>query len=260
MKLDLFKQLKKSKRVALKKKIIKMFFLSILIIVLIIVGLKAIISTISKMSYFDVTNVILENSPLTTKEVAQYCDIDLPVNIFTIDLGQTATNIQILHPELKKVIIKRQLPDTLLVEIKRRKPIVEIEIDNKYYRIDKNGFVLPGFLKTSNPELPDITGIRSSLILKSLSRVCESGRLRDALEILKILKQTGIFEKYRITKIDVSNYRNPAFTINGKIEVKINREGLKEKIKALSESLPSIKLDEVKYIDLRFEDVIIGTK
>ena len=91
-------------------------------------------------------------------------------------------------------------------------------------------------------------------------KVSESKRLHDALEILNFLKEAGIYKKYNVSTIDVSNHRNPTFTIDGGVEVKVEKDKLKQQIKVLSKSLPSIKLDEVKYIDLRFNDIIIGTK
>lgn len=260
MKLDLFKHLNKKKRKKTKKKTPKAIFLILLVLLLIFVGIKVITGSLSNISYFNVEKIIMTDSSLTTDEIARYCNIKLPVNIFRINLGQVASNIKMLHPELKKVIVSRKLPDTLIINTYRRQPVAEINIDDKYYRIDAEGFILPDGYSSSNAELVDIAGVRDFLILGSILKVSESKRLHDALDILEILKDNEILKDYCISQIDVSNYRNPTFTINDRVQVKLKKEELEEKIKVLGENLPSIKLDEVEYIDLRFKDVIIGTE
>jgi cell division septal protein FtsQ len=260
MKLDLFKQLKKREKRVFKKRLLKAVILILVIAAGILIGTRAVIKTVLEKPNFKVTTVILESSSLTTEEAAEYCDIDLPINIFRINLERTALNIKILHPELKDVTVKRSLPGTLIIEVQHRLPVAEIEVDNKYYKVDQEGFVLSAYTREPDPQLPQILGIRNSLVLGSILRVSESRGIHDALEILQILDEEGISGKYQISKINVANHRNPSFIIDKDVEIKIRREELREKIKVLSESLPSIKLNEVEYIDLRFEDVIIGIK
>lgn len=260
MKLDLFeKGKKKNKNNIIKIKLIKLIIV-VVVIGLIVIGLKEVRTNLYTEPYFNVTSVRIEGESLSSTAAANYCDLTLPINIFKVNLNELASRIKELHPEVKEAVVTRQLPDRLLIKLKRREPVAEIEVYGKFYKVDKEGFILPDYSKTMHPELPDIIGVRSSRILKSLLGVCDSKRLKEALNLLSLLKDENSLESYRITKIDVSNYRNVTFSIEDKIEIKLGRDNFKQKLNALNESLPSIRLDEVTYIDLRFDDITIGTE
>ncbi len=256
--LDFFKNSKKEK--SNKARNIKVIFLIIIALLIIIGGIKGIKKVLFNLPAFNIERIILEGSSLTTEEVAKFCDIDLPVNIFEINLDEVAIDIKRLHPEIEDVFVKRRLPDTLLISIERRKPVAEIKVQDRFYQVDKDGFILPGYSTDSSLELPEIVGLRESIILRSLLKECNSDRLHYALRILKSLKENGIVKFHKVGSIDVSNSRSIIFILDDKVEVRLKRDDCERKIKVLGESLPSIDLDEVEYIDLRFEDVVIGTR
>jgi len=256
--LDFFKNSRKEK--SNKARNIKVIFLIIIALLIIIGGIKGIKEVLFKLPAFNIERIILEGSSLTTEEVAKFCDIDLPVNIFEINLDEVAIDIKRLHPEIEDVFVKRRLPDTLLISIERRKPVAEIKVQDRFYQVDKDGFILPGYSTDSSLELPEIVGLRESIILRSLLKECNSDRLHYALRILKSLKENGIVKSHKVSRIDVSNLRSIIFILDNKVEVKVKRDDYERSIKVLGESLPSIDLDEVEYIDLRFEDVVIGTR
>jgi cell division septal protein FtsQ len=109
-------------------------------------------------------------------------------------------------------------------------------------------------------KLPDIVGINANEILPDISSISDAAKLQDALYILELLNEYGIADEYNIETIDVSNYRNPSIVIEDGIEIKVNSKQAEQKIKTLSVSLPSINLEQVTYIDLRFDDIVIGTE
>jgi cell division septal protein FtsQ len=216
-------------------------------------------SALYRSNYFEVKNIKLEGSSLPTEEAARYCNIKLPVNIFKIDLDRLAADIK-MNSELKQVKIERKLPHTLIVTTTTREPIAEIKVRDKFYRVDKEGFILAMYSEEGKDKLPDIVGINANEILPDISSISDAAKLQDALYILELLNEYGIADEYNIETIDVSNYRNPSIVIEDGIEIKVNSKQAEQKIKTLSVSLPSINLEQVTYIDLRFDDIVIGTE
>ncbi|MCK5305682.1 MAG: cell division protein FtsQ/DivIB [Candidatus Omnitrophica bacterium] len=267
MKADLSKKNKKRKKS--KKDIekvkdnpfIKAFMkLGVFLVVagLIFYSLKLFFDCLSSWPYFDVTTIKITGESLDTREAPQYCDIDLPVNIIKLNPARIARHIKEIHPDLKSVEVRKELPSTLIVAIKRRQPVAEVEAGGVFYRVDGEAFVLGCSEDMPLGGLVVIKGVRSSRISKAKLEVCGSQRLRDALGLLALLIETGLLDKYNITEIDVSSHRNYIFFIDATVEIKLGRDSFRRKLDNLSRHLSSDKLEGIKYIDLRFEDIVVG--
>ena len=70
--------------------------------------------------------------------------------------------------------------------------------------------------------------------------------------------ESGFLNDHTLTKVDISDYRNIAFFIEDGLEIKIGNSNFKERLGQLTKTLASIVVDkdEIKYIDLRFDDVV----
>lgn len=259
MAMGLFDKAKKNKKSKeLKIKFIKVFIV-LLIVGTILAGFKAVINNLCIRPHFNIKSVIIEGSSLNTREAARYSNIDLPSNILKIDLKRVSLDIKRVHPELKEVIVLRELPDTLKIILIKREPVAEIEINNKFYRIDEDAFILSDYSKASDPKLTNIIGIRRLEVTGNKFVKCKSEKLEEALELLVLLRETQIINNYKVTAIDVSNHRDTTFVIENKVKVRLGGKGnFKKALALLKESLPSIKMDESVYIDLRFGNVITG--
>ncbi|MCK4518746.1 MAG: cell division protein FtsQ/DivIB [Candidatus Omnitrophica bacterium] len=239
-------------------KVIMKLGLFLIVAGLIFYSLKLFFDSLSSWPYFDVTTIKITGEPLDTREAPQYCDIDLPVNIIKLNPARIARHIKEIHPDLKSVVVRKELPSTLIVAIKRRQPAAEVEAGGVFYRVDEEGFVLGCSEDRSLGGLVMIKGIKSSRISKVKLEVCGSQRLRDALGLFAMLMETGLSDKYNITEIDVSSHRNYIFFIDATVEVKLGKDSFRQKLDNLSRHLSGDKLEGIKYIDLRFEDIVVG--
>ncbi len=191
-------------------------------------------------------------------------------NIFKADLKQIASSIEREYPDIQKAIVKRVLPNKLIVEVLRRKPVAQVlinsgrqpQVDSYLFTINDEAYILANVGTKSRKNLPVIYGCGLSIAQVQIGRSCITPGLKSALSFLKEAKISGILNDYIITKVDASEPRSLSFFINGTLEVKIGDRNWKEKIENLAGILENMDIDYSQdyYIDLRFKDFVFGKK
>lgn len=179
-------------------------------------------------------------------------------NIFSIDIRSLSSQIKNDYPVVKDAIVRRILPNRLEIDIVARIPIAKIK-SYEYFPIDRSGIVLSPEIKTGN--LPVIIGF-SMWLRPRVGQKLENNKLENAFLLIDALNQTNVFSDYSVTTIDTSNYNNLSFYMENGTEVKIGGEDFLERLKKLKQTFSNPKMDKdnIKYIDLRFRDVVIGPK
>lgn len=181
-------------------------------------------------------------------------------DIFTVDIRRMARDISAKHAEFEKVTVKRVMPDTLAVSAIPRQPFAAIKA-NDYYVIDKSCVLFPKGI-TVKERIPLVTGI-SVWTMPKAGEVFRSRQLELAVLILNIAREIRLFNGARIETVDVANTRDLRFYINTGLEIKLgSSENIKDKFIRLSMVLndPAININTLKYIDLRFDDVVLQPK
>lgn len=183
-------------------------------------------------------------------------------NILFIDLGDLEKRIEAARPEFKDVIVRRILPDKLLIEGKLRKAVAQIRSD-RYYFVDAELILLPDVRNFPDPNLPIITGIGINLAKASPDKFSESERNKLAMSLDLINKVRSIkgLSEYKIRTVDITDPGNLTFLLEGySVEIKIGNSDFSERLKTLDTVLDQLgqDIDKFKYIDLRFEDPIVG--
>ncbi len=179
-------------------------------------------------------------------------------NIFDMDIKALSSMLKSDYPVIMDATVRRILPNKLEISIALRVPIAKIK-SHGFFPIDSSGMVLP--LDMESGQLPVITGF-SMWMKPRVGKRLESKQLEGAFLLLNSLKESEFSLRYNVTSIDVSNYQNLSFYLENGMEVKIGGEDFIKRIKSLNETLenPDLDLDSIKYIDLRFTDVVIGPK
>jgi len=178
-------------------------------------------------------------------------------NVFMIPLRSVSSAIRSAYADVRDVAVRIALPDKLVIDLKLRKPVAFVR-NSKYYPIDEEGVVLP---PVSTPEsmkdLPAIDGIDLRYSRKGPSR-----NLALAIELLSQIRQARFMAQYGVSVINAADPRSMSFYMKNGLEVKIGSEDFEDRLEALARTLkdPRLVLDKIKYIDVRFEDVIIGPK
>jgi len=195
-------------------------------------------------------------------------DIDdgqiIGASIFLIDLKDLKEKIEAQHPEFKDVVVRRVLPDKLLVGGTLRKVLAQIRSD-RYYFVDEDGILLPDIKNFPDKDLPIITGIGINLakVQNANLNKFEKDRLKKALGLIKEIDSVEGLQEFNLKVVDITDPGNLSFWFEAvNVEVKIGNADFGARLKVLATVFDQIgsDSDKFKYIDLRFEDPIIGPR
>jgi len=242
------------------KKMVNVFVAAILLFVVFLLA-KAFLY---RSDYFRLRAVETRNSFLDQRTIFSINNQLLTTyknrNVFSINLKNIAESLKRSYPDAKEVAVRVVLPDRLAVDLKFRRPVAMVR-NGKYYAIDEEGFVLPSVDVTPLKDLPVIEGVDIRYEEKR-GKKSSSVNLRLALELLKNIKEARFLAGYGVRGINASDAENLSFYLKSGVEIKIGPENFKERLDILGKTLkdPRILIDKIKYIDLRFKDVIIGPK
>ncbi|PIP67983.1 MAG: hypothetical protein CO035_03035 [Candidatus Omnitrophica bacterium CG_4_9_14_0_2_um_filter_42_8] len=192
----------------------------------------------------------------------EYKDV-MGTNVFLVDLKSFKERIAEAHPELRDIVVRRVLPNRLIVKAKQRAPVAQIYGDRSYF-IDKDGIVLPYARDFASEEvIPVIIGVRGSL---SREGFAQKEKIDKALFLIEAASANQKLSGYKIKKIDITDSRNISFFFNAadaeNLEIKIGEGEFTRRLEVLSTVLEQLggDIQRVKYIDLRFEDPIVGPR
>lgn len=185
-------------------------------------------------------------------------------NIFFLDLNDLKDKIELFHPEFKDIVLRRLLPNKLIVQGELRKPIAQIRSD-RYYLVDDEGMILPNVRNFPDTELPIISGIGINLAKASSIAFSEfqKDKLYKAISLIGDVASNKGLSEYKIKLVDITDPGNVSFFLtSADIEIKIGNTDFQNRLEVLSTVLEQMasNIDSFKYIDLRFEDPIIGPR
>ncbi|NQT22937.1 MAG: FtsQ-type POTRA domain-containing protein [Candidatus Omnitrophica bacterium] len=229
----------------------------IAILILAFIGVRAIFLTnpMFKISAIRVDGMT-DGSKLKDLALVRSC---MDKNIFSLNIKEISSGIKKVSPELKKVVVRRVMPDTIEIYALPRIPVAVIK-GYKYFPIDENGVVISS---QSEPDatMPVINGI-SGWHRPKVGEVFHPDGIDIALMLLKNLKETNALGSFALKGFDISNIRNIRLLLRDGPEIRLGKGQYREKLEKLSVVLadPKIDIDNLKYIDLRFNEAVLGPK
>ncbi|MBU3912298.1 MAG: cell division protein FtsQ/DivIB [Candidatus Omnitrophica bacterium] len=185
-------------------------------------------------------------------------------NIFFVDLSAIKDQIEANHPEYKRVVVKRVLPNMLTVEGILRRAVAQIRSD-RYYPVDREGVLLPDVVNFPMPDIPIITGLGTNLAKISKTKLSkyEEQNLQNAISLINEIETNDKLKKYRLKLVDITDPGNLTFFLEAiNVEIKIGNSDFRDRFNVLATVMDQLGQDinNFKYIDLRFEDPIMGPK
>ncbi|MCQ9206480.1 MAG: cell division protein FtsQ/DivIB [Omnitrophica bacterium] len=209
--------------------------------------------------YFTLTDIkVIDRDAISGLRAEDLLHLYKGRNIFDIDIDAIAFRTKKDYPLTKEVIVRKVLPSSLVVDITSRVPIGKIKA-NGYFPIDRTGMVLPPGGDTG--ALPVISGF-SMWLKPRVGERLDNRQLKSAFLLIDALKENTLAGPFSVTAVDAANYKNLSFYLKNGIEVKIGENDFPKRLKMLKTTLNNRKLDknDIRYIDLRFRDVVIGPK
>ena len=181
-------------------------------------------------------------------------------NIFQVDLSDLQEEVSQKHPELLSAFVSREFPNRIRIRVTPRLPVAQIQSGNGFL-VDRDGVILPYSPSPNGKELPLIVGIPERLEPSRVGYVLHSKALNEALMFVDNLQSLPEMLRY-VRAIDVSDPNNLSFRTPEGLEVKVGRGDYQEKLKLFDRTRVSLgdRITDVKYIDLRFDEVVIGSR
>ena len=144
--------------------------------------------------FFAVRELDVSGNRFYTKaQVAKLSQLQTGYNLFTVDLS-SARELLLADPYIRTVHLKRELPDTLIIQIEERLEFAAIPYGEQYILIDDAGTVLR--LTDNQPVLPQLDG----MIIEDMTpgeplTVQQSYLLTDTLQMISCMEENDLFFK-----------------------------------------------------------------
>lgn len=182
-------------------------------------------------------------------------------NIWQVNLRGLSEQLQRQRPDLKEIRVIRQLPGSLRVNAIARIPVAQLRLD-RWYRVDRDGFILPQGTAVPQERLVRFSGLTYSEGSLKAGRANTDERLKLALRVLDTLRQAPTPVSHRVVEINVADSQQIRFVLDDELEIRCGTEAelaahlarLQATLKMLAKQ-PSMP---IRYIDVRFEEPVVG--
>ena len=224
------------------------FFKRGTVIMLVIVFIAAAVLGVKFLNrQFSIKEIIVSgNYHLDRDDIVKSINIrkgDQLLNVQFKDIDETLRQ----NPWIKNVSLKKQLPGTLLIDIKEAVPKALLRIKKKLYLIGRDG----GILERINGD--------SMLFLPVINEISQKNRkgISEALKLVDVLMKRNVFADRESVEIGLASY-GLNMSIDGEL-IKVGYGKYSEKYDRWIELEPEIRKKNVpiKYVDIRFKDAVI---
>lgn len=205
-------------------------------------------------AYFSLKDIeVTGNKTLSADQVIELSGLSMGENIFRVDAQSVALKIE-MHPSVKKTVISRQIPSTLIVKIAERSPVALVVVQDGFVIVDQDTFYIQKVNDIQDLQLPIISGVKVDSSLRPGTSIGTEG-LNTALKLITLLDED--FLKNVAEIVAPSSLSLTLKTIQG-VEVRFGEPvQLERKIKLMQSLLfqngAIINSDTVEYIDLRYD-------
>ncbi|MBI3252314.1 MAG: FtsQ-type POTRA domain-containing protein [Candidatus Omnitrophica bacterium] len=213
-------------------------------------------------STFELTEVkILNIGTLTSDQAFGFCELRRGENLITLDLVNVQEVIKRKHPEFKEVCVRRVLPNRIEILLRRRTPAAQVAF-SRYVQIDKDLILLPASSPAPFKNLTVIQGSPKPAAGLYVGEAVSDRATKKAMWLIEMVKRSRVLQKHLLTKVDITDPNNINLFVDSEMEIRIGGNHFTERLKVLDQTLRSVVLDpsKIRYIDLRFDDVVIGPR
>lgn len=157
---------------------------------------------------FNIKNIVVEkNEQISTEQIISLSRIEKETNMFKVSNKETINAIK-ENPYVKKVEVKRALPDTIKLIITERKVNFMLEYGSSYAYMDNHGYILEisASIKEGIPKIKGYETKQEDIVAGN--RLC-SEDLKKLNTVLKIMYSAKINEiDNKITTINIEDQNN----------------------------------------------------
>lgn len=180
-------------------------------------------------------------------------------NIFDVDILKIQKSLHSRYPQLSSLRVSRELPDVIRIDAEQRTPVAQVYFNGKYFVIDHHSVVLQGS-KDVSIGLPMIEGFSFGRVVPGSP--IDGREMRLALSIVESFGSEEQLSRHTISSINVLNLSKVIVLLDGSMNIILDKESIQQKVHMLALLLGQNKFepDQVRYIDLRFNEPIVGKR
>ncbi len=234
---------KKSRKVKRKKKAGAVAVLLILLSLLLVAVLSVVAFTLFKIESITVTG----NSCYTAEQIIRESDIEIGDSLLFLSEDKLSERLSFELPYISKIKLRRQLPNTLQIEVTEAYEELCFYRDGIFYSADGSKKLLNEYSERPS-SLPVIISSESDTLNLGEKYLCENAQ-KQSLEnaILKFAKDRGI----NVTLVNATDIYRTNFVIEDKIAVELGSATyLERKLEFIPKTVENMVNGEQNIIDI----------
>ncbi|MBI4226885.1 MAG: cell division protein FtsQ [Candidatus Omnitrophica bacterium] len=190
-----------------------------------------------------------------------------PIHVWQANLRELAAAIRREHPQLETVVVHRELPNRLMASVTLRAPVGQLR-GRRFYLVAPDGMVLAPGSPTAWEGLPVLLlGSRTAAYQPGQS--CALPELRQAVAVLREVQRSNALGRHRVSTVRMTP---PAMesaaaevvtlVLDNGLELRAAPGDLGPRLARLGELMQTKGQDmaQAQYVDLRFDDLVVGLK
>ena len=183
-------------------------------------------------------------------------------NIFSLDLKRIASQIE-LGPGAQSVRVVRELPATLRIDIKKRKPVANVLFrEGGHYGVAAEDGMIIATSATPDPAWVVMEDFSESYTKPSIGARINNKGFFEALRFLDAFNGHELARKEKVTRIELDAYGNVTVRLGEGPDFQLGRQP-SEKLSMLTKAMYLFEnepRETVEYMDLQFDRVAMKRK
>ena len=191
---------------------------------------------------FTVKKVVVNQcSHITKQQLMKYVQFRIGQNIFMVNLGQLRDRLA-EHPWVRRVSVRRELPDKIIVFIEEHRPMALIQLDDLYY-VDDHAMVFKRVESGDPRDFPILTGFTRADFLEGGKRTQNMmERLKETVKLLLLAESQKALPISQISEVRYEPQLGYSLITNEKgIQIRIGDKDFSTKLRNLAAVLDLAK-------------------
>lgn len=179
-------------------------------------------------------------------------------NIFKVDINKLQARIQAQYPQISQLRVVREFPDRIKVLAKKREPVFQVPLKGKFLLVDVEGVAM--YFSPKPFDLPVVTGALGGQTKIVPGAPLTSKNVAWAVDLLRGFKQRRHTAPIKVTSIDMTSLNKIDIILSQTMHLIIDQDDTAATLDTLDMLAAQRKIDykKVKYIDLRFNEPVLG--
>jgi cell division septal protein FtsQ len=177
-------------------------------------------------------------------------------NLFSLDMDALVSNVK-KHPWVRSVVIRRRLPDTLVIRVEERRPCALLVLEGEAFLLDRHGARIERF----GPRTP----AWSFPVLRGLDGLEPAECFRRCRVAARQVQMLGSRWSDFLTRLEEVDLSDPAFSVlsfeGGSERLRVSPEDWTRNLdtyRALRSHLAQ-RHGKIRHVDLRWEGRVVAT-